>query len=335
MTSREFSKLIGLSQSTISRSLNGKPGVSDEKRRFVLEQADKYGFELNAAARALKMNKTNRVGVFLGHHFVDFDTNLYMTSMYVCVRRSLLRAGYMSIPIYGMGHSDTAIKEFVLRKEIDGLIILSTGGLVSEDLRSFLIDKKVPNVGIYAQYYPPQGISAHIICDYETLAYQITRYILDKGHTKIAFCSDDFRSDISAITKYKGLEKALRERGLSITDESCFSLAYTFGEGRRCVQKNFDALMQHTVIFCHNDASALGMAAELTDRGVKIPDDMGVVCIGNIAMTHWWKPHITNMDFDLDAMGDKVAELFIGLLDRECVGVNYTLGPVMDEQGSV
>ena len=54
MTSKEFARLLGVSQSTVSRALNGNSQISEETTRFIQEKADEYGFVLNAQARSLK-----------------------------------------------------------------------------------------------------------------------------------------------------------------------------------------------------------------------------------------------------------------------------------------
>lgn len=63
MTSREFAELIGVSQTTVSRALNGSPSVSEKTRIYIEQKAKEYGFVLNFQARTLKTSKTQTIGM--------------------------------------------------------------------------------------------------------------------------------------------------------------------------------------------------------------------------------------------------------------------------------
>ena len=63
MTSRDFAKLIGVSQSTVSRALNGSDLVSSEKKKYILQKAREYNFQLNSQAQSLRTNKTGTIGL--------------------------------------------------------------------------------------------------------------------------------------------------------------------------------------------------------------------------------------------------------------------------------
>ena len=69
MTSRELAALAGVSQSTVSRVLNGRQGVSREKQQKVLEMARNYQFELDVNARGLR---TKKPGTGWGFTFPQF-----------------------------------------------------------------------------------------------------------------------------------------------------------------------------------------------------------------------------------------------------------------------
>ena len=61
MTSREFARLIGVSQSTVSRAMNNSPLVPPSKRQYIQDKAKEYGFALNYQAVSLKTKKNNLI----------------------------------------------------------------------------------------------------------------------------------------------------------------------------------------------------------------------------------------------------------------------------------
>ena len=51
MTSREFAELIGVSQATVSRALNGRSSVCEKTRIYIEKKAEEYGIELDSLTR--------------------------------------------------------------------------------------------------------------------------------------------------------------------------------------------------------------------------------------------------------------------------------------------
>ena len=64
LTIKELAKIAGLNHSTISRSLNDSPLISDETKQRVLKLAEQHNFELNASARGMRTKKTGTIGVY-------------------------------------------------------------------------------------------------------------------------------------------------------------------------------------------------------------------------------------------------------------------------------
>ena len=80
MNLKELSRRLGLSQTTVSRALNGYPEVSEETRERVTEFAQKMNYQPNSSARRLATGKTNAIGHvvplaehdMINPHFSDF-----------------------------------------------------------------------------------------------------------------------------------------------------------------------------------------------------------------------------------------------------------------------
>ena len=67
MNLKELSDKLGLSQTTVSRALNGYSDVSEATRQRVIEMAEKYGYKPNAIARKLAMGKANAIGLLISN----------------------------------------------------------------------------------------------------------------------------------------------------------------------------------------------------------------------------------------------------------------------------
>ena len=74
---KDISKACGVSVATVSKALNDHSDISQETKKHVREVAEKLGYRPNAAAQALKTNRTNNIGVL----FVD-EANSGLTHDY-------------------------------------------------------------------------------------------------------------------------------------------------------------------------------------------------------------------------------------------------------------
>lgn len=147
MTSRELAALAGVSQSTVSRVLNGRQGVSREKQQKVLEMARNYRFELDVNARGLRTKKPGRVGVLLSRSFIGFDVNLFWATIYSRLHVKLLERGYTSLPIYGYhGSEKEVLNRLIQQKQTDRMILVSTNGFYLQEDLQILFERNIPFV---------------------------------------------------------------------------------------------------------------------------------------------------------------------------------------------
>ena len=65
MKLKDLAQHLGLSQTTVSRALNGYPEVNEETRRRVLEAARRHGYQPNANARRLATGRAKAIGIVL------------------------------------------------------------------------------------------------------------------------------------------------------------------------------------------------------------------------------------------------------------------------------
>ena len=84
MNLKQLSELLQLSQTTVSRALNGYPEVAEPTRRRVMEAAQRHGYKPNSNARKLATGRAGAIGyvlpvgrnVDLDPHFVEFLSGL-------------------------------------------------------------------------------------------------------------------------------------------------------------------------------------------------------------------------------------------------------------------
>lgn len=317
MTSRDLAKLAGVSQATVSRALNGSPKVSEEKRILIRELAEKYGYELNSSARALKTKKTNLIGIVLSGGFIDFNRHLFLTEVYAQIRISLLKNGYESYPIYGAGISENQlIKKAIQQKQVDGFIFIALTETFDSQILRMIDSHQVPVIVVFTEELNIPEINGMVVYDTRKAALKMTEYLMDMGHRKIAFC-DSKTYKGKNCNKLRGVNEAFQRRNQKFDDTLYFQADVFFESGYECVKQNFDRLRQATAIFANNDASALGVISALSDREIRVPEDISVVGLDNMPISTWWKPYLTSLDYDIETMAVQTCRQLMRAINGE------------------
>ena len=100
MTSIEFAKMIGVSQSMVSRAMNDSPLVSSEKREYIKKKAMEYGFVLNSQAQSLRTKRTGTVAILIPEHFKGMSISIGLACFYDAIEKELVKYGYDIMVIY-------------------------------------------------------------------------------------------------------------------------------------------------------------------------------------------------------------------------------------------
>jgi LacI family transcriptional regulator len=335
LTSKDLARLAGVSQATVSRVLNGSPKVSEEKRVLIKELAEKYGYELNSSARALKTKRTTLIGIVLSGGFIDFNRHLFLTELYAQIRISLLKNGYESYPIYGEGVSESQlIKKAIQQKQVDGFIFIALTEVFNPDILEMLESHHVPTIIVFTEELGFASVNGMVVYDTKDAARKMTEYLFEKGHRKIAFCDSKMYKGKNC-NKLRGVKEAFQLRNVEFDDTLYFLADVFFESGYECVEQNFEQLMKASAIFANNDTSALGIISALSDRGIKVPEDISVVGLDNMPISTWWKPYLTSLDYDIKTMAAHTCRQLMRAISGEQNIETYVTNSRIVERDSV
>jgi LacI family transcriptional regulator len=146
ITSKEIALIAGVSQSTVSRSLNDSPLISEKTKERIRKVAKEQGFVFNANARSLSTNKTNTVGIIYPDNFNDFSVNLYFSSLHNQLRESLEKENLDLIVSFAENKftKTNNIERLIKCQKVDGLIIVKSK--LDHQTVNYLKSSKIPFV---------------------------------------------------------------------------------------------------------------------------------------------------------------------------------------------
>lgn len=323
MTSREFAELIGVSQATVSRALNGRSSVCEKTRIYIEKKAEEYGFVLNSQARSLKTSKTNTIGVLFPLNFDSLSKNLMFTHIFDQLQRELSRRSYDIMIVYD---HDPEMKsntfERVIRSgKVDGLINFRPQLLQRE---IDLIEKfRIPFVSLHSALQESSMLH-QLMIDEENAGFQIGAYLGGQDVSRYVYMAvDDEPPERSA--RLHGYMKGLASAGKALGEDSILT-------AERSPEAAYEAVMASSAVFCrertgifvYNDMMALGVLNALRELCVAVPDQAQVFGMDDIPLASWFTPRLSTMRSPVRQMVGDGCDLLIGLIEGEEIAPRTT-----------
>lgn len=189
---------------------------------------------------------------------------------------------------------------------------------VNADLYQLLQARGVPILFLHGTYCNLSGFPS-IQDDNYSGGYQLTRYLLSKGHTRIAgiFKSDD----VQGPQRYHGMLTALRDAGIPIRDEAILwfgtrerSSLVDSGAESRMAEFLGDRLDDCTAVVCYNDEIAYLVIRHLLHVGRRVPEDVAVVSFDNSFYSQIGQVPITSLGHKASRTGKTAGAALLQIL---------------------
>ena len=299
------------STSTVSMVVNGKGYVSDEKRKDILSSIKELGYIPSTSARNLASNRTHNIGFILREsHFTlsePFYTRIFLGTEFESKNHNYYVLLATVADNYKKGvDTPRLLKE----RNVDGIII---AGKVSEDLLKEVEEANIPFVLVDYQYksYPC------ITVDNLNAGIEAVRYLIDKGHSQIAFAGAD-PDHPSLSFRLEGYQLAMLKAGYTDTSDLTFidkEEAPTLQTGIKLAERLFDAPQTPTAVFCANDALALGLIKYAEQKKIRIPEDLAVIGFDDVDGAKYSSPKLTTVRVFKEQIGELALKHLAELLE--------------------
>jgi DNA-binding LacI/PurR family transcriptional regulator len=289
-----------VSTATVSRVLNGRPGVSEEAREAVLVAIDDLGYERPARVRTAA---TSLVGLI-----VPELTNPFFTQLAQVVENALARHGFTPVlctQTIETIHEDDFVRT-LLDKGVSGIIFASgIHALHDSNPRRYtsLRERRVPIVLING-YLP--GVDAPFISNDDAATVELgVRHLAELGHRRIGLAMGPARYT-PALRRINAFHEAMRrhlggELDRREVEDLVVTTRYRMEGGHEAARVLLDR--GATAILCGSDIMALGAVRAARERGLDVPADVSVVGSDDTPLLEFTDPPLTTVHQDVDGMG--------------------------------
>lgn len=310
---QEVAKMAGVSPSTVSRALNGFPGISEKTRQKVIEIAKKLNYKPNYRGQILTTKSTKNIGLLI----TDI-TNPFFPELVRGAEETASESGY-TILLGNTSESidkETSYLEFFSRGPVDGVII-SASRISNEHIIS-LAEEGLPIVVINRILEHPK--ISYVSTDMEKGGYIATKHLIELGHTKIAFINGPSHSE-AAERRLSGYKKALAESKIRYNSKLVSFNVPVAESGYKEAMRILNTENPPTAIFTYNDLMAFGVIRAVKDLGVRISDDLSIVGYDDIFFSSFTDPPLTTIRQPKEKLGKKAVELLLKLMKGERQGI--------------
>lgn len=335
-----LSKILEVSPGTISRVLNGstKQRISEDRRRFILEGAKKYGYKPNAAARSLVMQKTFNV-CFLQHTISDGSSNAnpnHLIAMMSSLEKGLHQQHYgLNTRFISRDKPEWSFSQLLQdHRSFDAVVF--PPGVGERGMLSFAQEAEIPYAIVYdkrAKQWPGNFFDI----DWVTDAQIIVEHLLEQGHKKIGVVDWDSRGRLAPDTLSKDIVDLLQGQQLPIRDEWILTITdgddefYSFRDyGREAMKQILSCQDQPTALIASTDMMALGLLDVMNAHGLQAGRDMAVVGFGNIeglSSISKHKPVLTTLEPSFSEIGKTTANVLVDQLADKTIPCQRKLFP--------
>lgn len=320
VTIKDIAKIAGVSHSTVSRSLNDSPLISDKTKNRIKEIAQETGFEFNANARALSVKRTGTIGLIYPREFEKFQVNLFYSTLHSYIRDVLEREGLDLISTFPENSytKESNIKKLIDSKKVDGLIIVELH--IDKEIVDYMCESKIPFVLLHLVPDTYLEERADLYCtDHFAGGYIAAEHFIEQGYKNIC-CINADSPEIK--DRFEGFKKALCDNSLSVDNNRVFKGDLTFESGYDIVEKNIKIIKESGSVFAMSDFMALGAVECLKDLKVIIPDEVAIIGYDNIELGNYFKPRLSTINQPRRKLAVLACERLIELMNNNELSKN-------------
>ena len=308
ITLKELAAILELSQSTVSRIVNGAAAahrIAQETQERVLHAAALYAYSANTVARSLRQKRTYTIGVI-----VPEISEGYSTAVLSGIEDELLKDGFFYFVVSHRHRTDLleGYPRMMLARSVEGIIAVDTA--LEQDL-------SVPLVSVSGHRRRAGVINIEL--DHELAAHLALEHLQTLGHTRIAFIKgQEFSSD--TIQRWQAIEDVAKGLGIEVDPRLVVQLQGPEpgpGPGCEVTRELLKSGRPFTAIFAFNDVTAIGAILALREAGLHVPRDVSVLGFDDVLIASTNNPALTTIHQPLRAMGQAAATTLLGLIRDE------------------
>lgn len=318
ITIADVAEALGVSKTTVSRTISGKGRIGKETRERVLAYIEEHDYKPNAIAKGLAQSKTYNLCVVMPRDYEVVDWNFFQACLFG-IQEMAETAGYDILLSMCRMTDISSLERIIANRKVDGVVLMRT---FQEDTQiEFLQERGIPFVTTGSTNY--KGVT-QIDHNHRSACKELTSIILMKGLKKIALVGED-EGYMVTQSRLCGFREAYEEMGIELDE----SLLYLNPENRVRIDKTVNDILERDVdcILCMDDAVASRVLKVLREKHVSVPEGVRVASFYDSTILENHVPSITSLAFDAKELGRVACRTLLDMVEekevQECTLLPY------------
>jgi LacI family transcriptional regulator len=327
MNLRDLSNILGLSQTTVSRALNGFPEVSEDTRTRVRAAAELHGYRPSAAARRLATGQSGTLGVVFPQQRNLLGDLLFTEFLRGCVEQASNQGYDVTLAMASGEQTEESVYRRAVRLARVDAMILSSPLLADpriDLLRSLNMPFIVHGRTTSAIPYP------YLDIDNEGAFFSACKLLTDLGHTRIALLNFEMNYNF-ANDRLNGYLHALQLAGIARDDALISWAPMVEISGAEEAERLLQLPNPPTAFLCSSLSQAQGVRRVALQRGKLIGRDISLIAHDDRLhelRAENFDPPLTATQSSIGDAGKRVVELLIRQLTDNDAALAHEVWPV-------
>lgn len=327
MNLRSLSAILNLSQTTVSRALNGFPEVSEDTRVRVRAAAELHGYRPSAAARRLATGQSGTLGVVFPRERNMLGDLLFTEFLGGCVSQASDQGYDITLAMASGAQTEESVYRRAVRSARVDAMILSSPLLADtrlELLRGLNMPFIVHGRTTSSAPYPFLDI------DNEDAFFKAGKLLTDLGHKRIALLNFDMGYNF-ANDRLNGYLHALSQAGIERDCSLISQSMMTEQGGAEEAQRMLNSPNPPTAFLCSSISQAQGVRRVALEKGLVIGKDISLIAHDDLLheiRAENFDPPLTSTQSSIGDAGKRLVALLIAQLTEPTASFVNEIWPV-------
>lgn len=303
---KDIAQACHVSIASVSKALNDHSDIGEETKERIKQKAKEMGYFPNSAAKALKTNRTNNIGVLFVDEAMSGLTHDFFANVLDAFKKTAEESGYDITFINGYKAKSGGMSylEHAKYRNFDGIVIACVN--FDDPQVVELVKSDIPVVTIDHVF----NSTTAVISDNVKGIRELLLYVYSKGHRRIAY----IHGADSAVTRNRltSFYRTIEELGLNVPDEYIREAAYRNTKASYEVTRELLSLSSPpTCILYPDDFASFGGQNAIKEKGLSIPEDISIAGFDGIRIGRHIEPQLTTIKQNTAEIGEQAATQLI------------------------
>ncbi len=309
---KDIAAALGLSVMAVSKALRGHVDIGAQTKIRVLACAEKLGYRPNLLPRHMITGRTQVIGMVVPSLEITYFARLAHG-----VTLHLRKQGYQLL----LSNSEGSVEdegrhiETLLSHRVDGIVLCPAGPLRRREELAYLLDSGVPYV--LAGRGRPAFAANFVGSDGVGIGRAATEHLLNRGFKRVGHIRGP--AIAGAAQRLEGYRQALHKRGCRVSSTHIAGGFDGIEAGYRAMKELLSRTLRPDAVFCYTDLMAGGAMRAIREAGLRVPEDIALVGVGNLVFSDLLGTPLTTIDQDPVGMGMEAARLVLDIANGRSI----------------